>query len=58
MFLDENRFELVASKFLEAAALPELWPSALQVLAEATGSAGAVLLPFPSSSPIFPARQE
>ncbi len=43
--LRENRFERAAGLFYEAAALPELWPTALQAVAEACGAAGAVILP-------------
>ncbi|HET7715684.1 MAG TPA: helix-turn-helix transcriptional regulator [Bauldia sp.] len=45
MGLREDRFERVSELFFEAAAVPELWPDALEALAEAAGAAGAVLLP-------------
>ncbi len=52
MNVDAGRFDDVIRRFYEAAAVPELWPSALNVLAAATGSAGAALIPFPNDAPI------
>lgn len=45
MGLREDRFERVTELFYEAAAVPEMWPDALDALAEASGATGAVLLP-------------
>jgi DNA-binding CsgD family transcriptional regulator len=41
----ENQFERATELFYEAAAVPELWPAALQAVAEACGAAGGVILP-------------
>lgn len=46
MHLRENQFERVTELFYEAAAVPELWPNALQAVAESTGSMGANLMPI------------
>jgi DNA-binding CsgD family transcriptional regulator len=51
MGLREDRFERVSELFFEAAAVPELWPDALDALAEAAGAAGAVLLPVRPGAP-------
>ena len=45
MGLREDRFERVSELFFEAAAVPEMWPDALEALSEASGATGAVLLP-------------
>ena len=47
MNVDAGRFDDVIRRFYEAAAVPELWPSALNVLAAATGSAGGGADPLP-----------
>ena len=45
MGLREDRFERVSELFFEAAAVPDVWPDALEALTEAAGATGAVLLP-------------
>jgi len=42
----ESQFERAGELFFEAAAVPELWPNALQAVAEACGAAGVSLLPI------------
>jgi DNA-binding CsgD family transcriptional regulator len=49
--LSEDRFERVGELFYEAAAIPELWPEALEALGAAAGAAGAVLLPVRPGPP-------
>ena len=46
MHLRENRFDTAIDAFHEAAALPELWPSALAAIAEAAGATASTLLPL------------
>ncbi len=48
MHIRENLFDRAIDTFHEAAALPELWPSALAALSEAAGATGASLLPLRS----------
>ena len=51
MGLKEDRFERVSELFFEAAAVPDLWPDALDALSEASGATGAVLLPVRPGAP-------
>ena len=51
MGLREDRFERVTQLFYEAAGDPEMWPGALDALAEASGATGAVLLPVRPGPP-------
>ena len=51
MGLREDRFERVSELFYEAAAVPEMWPDALDALADASGATGAVLLPVRPGPP-------
>lgn len=44
--LRESQFERATELFYEAAAVPELWPNALQAVAEAAGALGSSLLPI------------
>jgi DNA-binding CsgD family transcriptional regulator len=44
--LRENQFERATELFYEAAAVPELWPKALQLLGEACGAMGVCLYPI------------
>jgi DNA-binding CsgD family transcriptional regulator len=46
MSLREGRFERACELFYEAAGSPDLWPEALDAVANACGAAGAVLLPI------------
>ncbi len=46
----ENGFERATELFYEAAAVPELWPKALQAVAEAAGAAAVTLLPIRAGS--------
>ena len=48
MDLRESQFERATELFYEAAAVPELWPSALQMLAESCSAAGTILFPVGS----------
>lgn len=57
MYLHEDRFELIARSFFEAAALPEKWPKVLDELALATGSEGVALIPFPTTPPHIPCSE-
>ncbi len=45
MGLREDRFERVSELFFEAAAVPDVWPDALEALSGAAGATGVVLLP-------------
>lgn len=45
MHLREDQFERATELFYEAAAVPELWPNALQAVADACGAHGALFLP-------------
>lgn len=55
MAIRENQFERATELFYEAAAVPELWPTALQAVAEACGAAGGVILPiFPGPATAYP----
>jgi DNA-binding CsgD family transcriptional regulator/PAS domain-containing protein len=47
-----ERFTSVVQRFLEAAAVPELWPNALDALAEACGACGAIALPVCGIDPL------
>lgn len=46
MDLRESEFDHVVELFYEAAAVPELWPQALEALADATGAMAANLMPL------------
>ncbi len=46
MNLRESQFERATELFYEAAAVPELWPKALQAISDAAGAAGSSLLPI------------
>lgn len=45
MRVREGQFERATDLFYEAAAVPELWPNALQAVADACGATGAVIFP-------------
>lgn len=46
MLVRENQFEQAGELFFEAAAVPELWPQALQAVADACGAKGALFTPI------------
>jgi len=53
--LRAGQFEQATERFYEASAAPELWPKALQMLADATDSAGVTLYPLtPRESAALP----
>jgi DNA-binding CsgD family transcriptional regulator len=51
MRLREDRFERVTRLFYDAAVVPDIWPDALDALAEASGATGAVLIPLRPGPP-------
>ena len=50
MNLRENQFDRATELFYEATVVPELWPNALQAVADAAGAAAATLLPIRAGS--------